>query len=90
MNIREEIIEKNPHAEELLFLDGYDDAIIGTATNDDGDTVICYSVDRMVDAVMRQENITYDEAMEWVSYNTLSAYLGKLTPIYIEDYKRSN
>jgi hypothetical protein len=30
-----------------------------------------------------KDNMTFDEAVEWVDYNILSAYLGDFTPIHI-------
>ena len=29
--------------------------------------------------------VDYDEAYEWLDYNTFGAYVGEYTPIYVDD-----
>ena len=81
MDKREQLA--NRYSDDLLFADGYDDAIIGVAIGFDASRVI-YDVQKMIESCMKNSNISYDEAAEWLDYNTFGAYVGPDTPIYME------
>lgn len=57
--------------EDVTVFDDYDyaDAFIGMS--DDGRAV--YSYDKMVEWLMLKENWTFEEAVEWIDYNTMRA-----------------
>lgn len=64
----------------LLFSNySYDDALIGYTTDDRA----VYDYDKMVDWLMRYEDWTRDEAIEWIEYNTIRAleYMGDEAPV---------
>ena len=67
-------LDDNPH--------GYDSAIIGIT--DEGNLV--YSKELMVDISTKVEQMTTEEAWEYLEFNVFCAYLGELTPIYINQY----
>lgn len=67
--------------EELLFADGFDDAILGV---DDRDFRVVYSVKRILE-VLQKEGLTQEQSMEHYEYNILGAYVGEKTPIYVFD-----
>ena len=91
-------IKMNKKIEELLLSNGYegikylsnysyDDALVGVTA--DGRTV--YDFNKMIEWLMREEDCTYEEAVEWVEYNTIRAipYMGDDGPIVfypLEDY----
>ena len=81
MDIREELCER--HGDDLLFADGYDDAIVGVCVGFDSGRV-AYSIPKMIDICAQELAIDHDEAAEWLEYNTFGAYVGKHTPIYVE------
>lgn len=87
MNMRETIIDSNPNNEDIVFLKGFDDSIIGTALCQ-GNTVVMYSIKSMVENLTTTNKMTENEAMEWLDFNTFFAYFGPHTPIYVEDYRR--
>jgi hypothetical protein len=62
--------------------DGLDDAIIGVATMIDGTRKVIYSCDKCIDIFMK-DGMTDEEATEYFEYNTLGAYVGKQTPIFL-------
>lgn len=68
--------------QELLFADDWDDCIIGV-TDDFGDIRVVYSIDKMIDQLMSYGD-SYSEAREYLEYNTLNAWVGERTPIYVE------
>ena len=81
MDMREELRER--HGDDLLFADGYDDAIIGVCGGFDSGRV-AYSIPKMIEIAAKDLSVDYDEAMEWLEYNTFGAYVGEHTPIYLE------
>ena len=80
MDIREELCEH--YGDDLLFADGYDDAIIGVCGGCDSGRV-AYSIEKMIDIAANDLSVDHDEAMEWLDYNTFGAYVGERPPIYI-------
>ena len=81
MDIGEELRER--HGDDLLFADGYDDAIIGVCGGFDSGRV-AYSIPKMIEIAAKDLSVDYDEAVEWLDYNTFGAYVGEHTPIYVE------
>ena len=70
------------YGEELIFADGFDDAIIGVATGFDSQRVVyCYVT--MIETMMKEDDISYEDALDWIEYNNLGSYIGKNTPIYV-------
>lgn len=68
------------HEDAVIFESpDYDDAIIGVT--DEGQVV--YDYDGMVRSLMQQDNISMDEAIEFIEYNTIRAlpYAGENAPI---------
>lgn len=57
--------------ERPLILDdmSYDNSIIGLTD----DRRLVYSYDKMVEEIMKDKGWSYDDAVEWVEYNTLRA-----------------
>lgn len=45
----------------------FDEAIIGMST--DGAAV--YSYDKIIEVLMREENLSYEDAADWTSYNII-------------------
>ena len=79
-DVRQGLSER--HDCDLLFADGFDDAIVGVAAGFDFPRVV-YSADKMADLLAEEENFSREEAWEWLEFNTFGAYIGKSTPIYI-------
>lgn len=78
------------NAEELLLNNGYegvkylsdfsyDTALIGVTSNNEA----VYDYDKMVEWLEKNEEITEEEAIDWISYNTVRAlpYMGDGAPI---------
>jgi hypothetical protein len=82
MDIREELCEY--HGDDLLFANGYDDAIIGVCVGFDSGRV-AYSMQKMIEIAAKDLSVDYDEAIEWLEYNTFGAFVGNNTPIYVND-----
>ncbi len=62
-----------------LLADGLDAGFLGVT--DDG--VAVYSKEKCIQAIMEQDGISDQEAIEFLEYNTFSTYVGEMTPIFI-------
>ena len=75
----DEILERFPD-EQFLKADGFDDAIIGVCPTS---MRLVYDRYKMVEILMFDE-MTEEEAIEYLEFNTWNTYFGDQTPIYIE------
>ncbi len=66
----------------VLFMDGYDDAIIGVGTKFQHLSVI-YSKKKILDSLLKDMN--YEESVEFFDFNIAGAYVGENTPIIFDD-----
>ena len=55
----------------VVFLDGYEDALIGYCDSDDGNIRTVYCYEDCIDILMTRDGMTMEEAEEWMSYNTI-------------------
>jgi len=67
-----------------LLANGYDSAIIGVASGNDTGRVV-YSIPKMIQVCMKELSVDYEEALEWLEYNTFNAFVGEFTPIYLDE-----
>ena len=72
------------HDEEVILIDGHDDAIIGTG--DAGGLRVFYSIEKIIKTVIKRDGMSHDEASEFFSYNIERAFssMSKGSPIFIE------
>lgn len=77
--ILEQILERFPESE-FLKADGFDDAIMGF---DIVSERLIYSYGKMINIFKKE--MDEDEAVEYLDFNTLNAFVGEKTPIYMWD-----
>lgn len=67
--------------EDVLIMPDYDAALIGVTT----DNRAVYDYYKMVECLIGNDGFTWDEAVEWIDYNTIRAlpYAGESAPIII-------
>lgn len=87
MSKREQIANNYLDGGELLFMDPeyFDEAIIGVATSATGMMAVAYSEPKIIELLIRHDQMTPDDAMEHYQFNILGAYLGENTPVFIDD-----
>ena len=80
-DLREWIAEHNPDA---LLADGFDDAIIGVAERCSQPLLVVYDAERCIE-ILRERNPKWDreQAEDFLSYNTLGAWVGEYTPLFL-------
>ena len=67
--------------EDLLKADGFDAAIIGIDTNQR----MVYGIEKIL-AILIDDDMNEEEALEHFYYNIAGSYVGDYTPIYIWEY----
>ena len=68
---------------DILFADGYDEAIAGVVW--DGErTRVVYETEEILKILMERDNMTYDEASEYFDFNVAGSHMGVYTPLYLE------
>jgi hypothetical protein len=65
----------------MIYADGFDEAIIGVDTEYQR---IVYSKAKMIDTLVKGGMDVLD-AVDWLEYNTWSAYVGENTPIFVDE-----
>ena len=78
MTILDQILEDHPDGE-FLKVDGHDDAVIGYAYGSDR---LVYDQQVML-AILMEEGMTEEEAIEHFEFNIGGAYVGINTPIFV-------
>lgn len=67
----------------MIEYDGFEDALIGTGVRCGQQDVNVYSFEKMVDVLVKRDEMDYDMAAEFIDYNYVGAYLGETTPIIV-------
>ncbi len=67
----------------VLLMDGFDEALIGTSQRINEPMLAVYSYDMMLDLLMDRDGMEVDEAMEYIEYNCVGAWIGEQTPIIV-------
>ena len=78
--INREVLNNMGYEHSIVFENpDYDDAIIGVSHDDR----VIYDYDKMVEHLMVNDNMTYEEAADFISYDTLRIipYAGEYAPI---------
>ena len=83
---REEIDEYlSEMGESVLLMDGFDEAFIGTSQRINEPLLAVYSWGKMVECLMK-DGLDYEEAVEYIDFNCLGAWVGEQTPIIVQDF----
>jgi len=73
--------------EEILLADGFEDALMGVQQTFERGGIryrALYSLKRCVE-IMMADGSSYESALEFLSFNTLGAYVGEGTPSFFLD-----
>jgi len=81
--IKEQLAEENPHA---ILYDGFEKALVNIAYRVGMQPVACYDMRKCIEILMKNNKISYEEAVEYFEYNTMGLWAGESTPIFINHY----
>jgi hypothetical protein len=94
MNTREIITELTEAFEDedgdddgLLLADGFEDALLGTVVGACREPVACYDYAQCIQILMERSEMDEDEAVEFFEFNTIGAYVGKKTPLFLHNLR---
>jgi hypothetical protein len=80
-DLKEALEDLNPDA---MLADGLDEAIVGLGGQHPSVPVVIYDYDKCVEIFMRDNEWNYEEAIEWMEFNVVCAYVGSGTPIFMK------
>lgn len=69
--------------EEALFADGLDAALVGIARRCGQPTLAVYDYDKCVRIFMERDGMSYEDAIEWMEFNVVGAWMGENTPLWL-------
>jgi hypothetical protein len=69
----------------MVKADGLEDAIIGTGSRMNMPDVLVYSYNKAVKIFMERDGMTHEEAIEWMEFNVVGAWVGETTPIFVHE-----
>ena len=69
--------------EKPLLAEGFDSAVLGLSRGSLGADVVVYSIDRCIDVLVQRDGMTEEEAIEYMNFNVLDAFMGPMTPIFV-------
>lgn len=78
---REEWVEQN--CPKALLADGFEDALIGFGGQYSGACLAIYDTQKCLQILQERDEMTLEEAQEYLSFNVLCAWCGEHTPIFI-------
>jgi hypothetical protein len=71
--------------EDILVMDGFSEAFIGTSQRCGQTRLAVYSMSKMVQVLIDRDGMDSFEAEEYIHYNCIGAWMGELTPVIVED-----
>jgi len=71
------------HNDEAKLADGLEDALIGMCSRFGQSMLAAYDYDKCVQVLMKRDGMTEEEANEYLQFNTLGAWVGENTPVFL-------
>jgi hypothetical protein len=68
-----------------LMADGFEEALIGFGTRFNNPVTI-YDLNKCIAILVDGDGMSQEEALEYMDFNVLGAYVGEETPIFLGDY----
>ena len=64
-------------------IDGFDDCIVGIVERIKMEPILCYDRDKIVSKLIREQQMTWEEAFEHFDTNIRGAWVGNGTPCFL-------
>jgi hypothetical protein len=68
--------------ENMIFADGFDNAIIGYVERFGTEIIALYSRPACIDILVERDGMTHEEAEEFFEFNVIGAWVGDCTPAF--------
>lgn len=82
--IMDQLIEENPEA---LLADGFESALMGIARRTGQPSLAVYDTNKCVKILVKKNNMTYEEAIEFFDFNVAGAWMGENTPVFLDVFQ---
>ncbi len=69
--------------ESTLLADGFDEALIGFSQRINEPILAVYSYEKMVQVLMDNDDLSYEDAVEYIDFNVVGAWVGEQTPVIV-------
>ena len=66
----------------MLTADGFDEAFLGIAIRAGQEDIVAYDFDKCVAILCERDNMELDDAIEYMYFNVVGAWMGDKTPIF--------
>lgn len=77
-------VERLLAPETMLTADGFVEAIIGISYRFGLNPVVAYDYEKCIDILKERDGMDHKQAIEFMEFNVLSAYVGERTPCFID------
>lgn len=77
------MIDEELDDDELMTADGFDGAIIGVGYRCGHLPLVVYSVERAIEILCVEHQMSYEDATEYFSFNIEGAWVGPSTPLWV-------
>lgn len=67
----------------MLRFDDFDEAVIGICSCPGQEDKLIYDFEKMVEVLKTRDNMHEVDAVEYLEFNTVCAYMGELTPVIV-------
>src|SRR5262249_31715584 len=71
--------------EEALLADGFEDAFVGVGQRCSQVSIAVYDTDKCIEILMQRDGMTEEDAIEFFEFNTLGAWAGEGTPMFLSE-----
>ena len=75
-----EVADGNP---DLVTADGFESDVLGVCNRCGSAPVVAYDYDKCVDLLIQRDGMEHEDAVEFMAYNVVGAYVGEGTPVFI-------
>jgi len=73
----------NDLEKKVILMDGFDEALIGFSQRINEPLLAVYSWEKMVNVCVARDGMSREEALEYIEYNCIGAWIGNQTPIIV-------
>jgi len=70
--------------DDMLVMSGYDDCVVGVVERFGQEPIVCYDKNKVIEKLIKNDEMTYLEAVEFFEFNQLGAGMGEKTPCFID------
>ena len=67
----------------MLLADGFEKALLGIGERAGQPTIAVYDFDRCVAVLCQRDNMSLDEAVDFMYFNVVGSWMGDETPIFV-------